>query len=360
MPDKKIRVLIVEDTLVAQKLLKSLVMSDDRFELIGVAENGKQATELIEKLKPDVVSMDILMPIMDGVEATRKIMQTNPVAVVIVSSFYQSSEIEMAMKVLEAGAVSIIPRPFGPGHSKYVQSAKQYLNTLKLMSEIKVVRRRNQDIPKQNLKVVETKQISPSRTSVQNYQALAIGASAGGPEGLITILSGLPADFPLPVFVVQHIDSHFAEGFVAWLNSSSKLPVQVAKNGEKILPGHVYLPPGDQHLMVNSNGTILTNKELPIKGLRPSVDSLFKSVAQVYGKNTLAVLLSGMGKDGAKELKNLYDLGAFTFAQDESSCLIFGMPGEAVRLGAVCKLLSPDSILIEIVNLINLQTKRYE
>ena len=352
MAHKKIKILIVEDSMVAQKLLKTLVMRDERFELIGVAENGKQACEFVEKFKPDVVSMDIQMPVMDGVEATRKIMRENPVPIVIVSSFYQSSEIEMAMRVLEAGSVSILPRPYGPGHPKYEQSARQYLNTLKLMSEIKVVRRKNDDIPKPVHTVSPIQPTLSEKCINQNFEVLAIGASAGGPEGLTTILSGLPGDFPLPVFIVQHIDSHFAEGFASWLNTSSKLPVSIAVNGEKALPGHVYLPPGDHHLIVNSNGTISTTKALPFNGLRPSVDLLFRSIAQVYGRKSLAVLLSGMGKDGAIELKNLFDLGAYTIAQDENSCLVFGMPGEAAKIGAVCKLLSPASIVLEINKLI--------
>jgi len=352
MSENKIKVLIVEDTLVAQKLLSKMIVNDERFELIDVVENGKLACEYVQRYKPDVISMDIIMPVMDGVEATRKIMRENPVPIVIVSSLYQVSEIDMAMKVFEAGAVSIIPRPYGPGHQKYDWSARQYLNTLKSMSEIKVVRRNGLEYKKNDQKEIDTKYNSSDKQYNQHFEVLAIGASAGGPEGLSTILSGLPIDFPVPVFIVQHIDSHFAEGFASWLNTSSNLPVSIAKNGEKALPGHVYLPLGNQHLTVTENGIISTNLEITINGLRPSVDVLFRSIANVYGKNSLAVLLSGMGKDGAVGLKNLFDLGAFTIAQDENSCLVFGMPGEAAKIGAVCKLLSPPQILLEINKLI--------
>ena len=352
MPRKKISVLIVEDTLVAQQLLKGIVLSDDRFELMGMAVNGKEAFEFVNKFHPDVVSMDISMPVMDGVEATRQIMRECPVPVVIVSSYYQSSEIEMAMKVMQAGAVSIIPRPLGPGHPKFSQSSQQYLNTLLLMSEIKVVKRRN-DTPIQP----KTAQIVQPAVYIKpdmEYKVLAIGASAGGPEGLTTILSGLPIDFPLPVFIVQHIDSHFSEGFATWLSGYSKLPVVVPVNGQKMVSGTVYLPPGDHHLMVAKNRTITVTKDLPTKGLRPSVSVLFKSIANVFGANSVAVLLSGMGKDGAAELKQLFDLGAFTIVQDEASSLVFGMPGEAVKLGAACKILAPPDIVSEINRLINL------
>jgi two-component system chemotaxis response regulator CheB len=358
MSPKKIKVLIVEDTLVAQKLLKGLVLSDERFELIGIAENGKQAHEFVKNSIPDVVSMDILMPIMDGVEATRKIMQENPVPIVIVSSFYQSSEVEIAIKVLEAGAVTILPRPYGPGHPKYLQSGRRYLNTLQSMSEIKVVRRKREETLKPAPTIGRTVQPTSEKIEGREFKALAIGASAGGPEGLSTLLSYLPPNFPLPVFIVQHIDSHFAEGFASWLNSSSKLPVTTAINGEKAVQGHVYLPPGNHHLSVNANGTISIIKELSAKNLCPSVNTLFKSIAAVYGKNSIAVLLSGMGKDGAAELKHLFDLGAFTFAQDEMSSLVFGMPGEAVRIGAAHRILPPAAIANEINNLMNLQSNK--
>ncbi|MFZ4399699.1 MAG: chemotaxis-specific protein-glutamate methyltransferase CheB [Bacteroidales bacterium] len=351
---KKIKVLIVDDSLVTQKLLRTIVNGDDRFELTDIAENGKQAIEMIKKHQPDVVSMDIVMPIMDGIEATRIIMQENPLPVIIVSSLYQTSEIEMAMKVLEAGAVAILPRPQGPEHIKHQQTVQQYLNMLQLMSEVKVVRRKK-EITTPLIK--NSKIYNPSEqknTDNRSFQVLAIGASAGGPEGIRTILSDLPADFQLPVFIVQHIDPHFAEGFAVWLNSYSKINVSIAINGEKIIPGNAYLPPGDHHMFINKNNTIAITKDLPVKGLRPSVDLLFKSIANTYGKNSIIVLLSGMGKDGAVELKNLFDLGAYTIAQEETSCLVFGMPGEAVKLGGVCKLLSPENIIKEINNIIRL------
>ncbi len=354
MTDTKIKVLIVEDTLVAQKLLKGIITGDDRFELVGLAENGKIAIEMVKKYGPDVVSMDILMPVMDGVEACRRIMRECPVPVVIVSSFYQASEIETAMKVLEAGAVTILPKPFGPGHSKHLQTTRHYLNTLKSMAEIKVIRRNGNTPEPIKLKPAIVLPNVSEKTIRKNYKVLAIGASAGGPEGIKTILSGLDEKFPLPVFIVQHIDSHFSKGFAEWLNTYSKLPVSIAINNEKITAGHVYLPPGDHHLIVKDSNCIVISKEDAVKGLRPSVDLLFKSIGQVYGKNALVVLLSGMGKDGAAELKKLYDMGAYTMVQDEASSLVFGMPGEAVKLGGVSKLLSPENIVVEINKIMNL------
>ena len=356
----KIKVLIVEDSLVGQNLLKGLIYSDSRFELIGIAQNGRQAVEYIAREKPDVVSMDINMPVMDGVEATREIMQTHPVPIVIVSSFYNSSEVEMAMKVLTAGAVSILPRPFGPGHPKYAQTARQYLNMLKSMSEVKVVKRIRKQADYQNLQTVFSEVIKQDiksggqlKLDTFNVKIVLIGASAGGPEGIQTILSGLPENFPLPILIVQHIDANFAEGYSNWLNSTSNLPVHIAVNNDIMMPGHVYLPPGNKHIAVKSKGVISVSDAPPVKGLKPSVGVLFQSAADVYGSETLAILLSGMGRDGAAELKILRNLGAFTIAQDEQSCLVYGMPGEAVRMGAALKILPPVNIVLEINKLLS-------
>jgi two-component system chemotaxis response regulator CheB len=347
MNDRPVRVLIVEDSMVAQNLLKGIIAGDSRFEIAGIAINGRQAVEYVQTLKPDVVSMDIQMPVMDGVEATREILQVYPVPIIIVSSLYQPSEVEMAMRVLEAGAVTILPRPYGPGHPQFAQTARQYLNLLKSMSQVKVIKRR--PIQAVSPKVVEVSEYQTGTGNLtRDYKILVIGASAGGPEGIKTILSGLSPDFNLPIIIVQHIDGHFAQGFCDWLNDTSKLPVSLAGHNEMIRPGHVYLPPGDKHLVVKSKGVVDISDLPPEKGLRPSVAVLFRSVARIYGKETIALLLSGMGADGAAELKILRNEGAFTMVQDQQSCLVFGMPGAAVNLGAACKILSPDAMITEI------------
>ena len=352
MNKRKIRVLIVEDSLVVQKLLKGIISGNNEFELVGIAENGIQANDFVLKYKPDVVSMDLQMPYMDGVEACRKIMQENPVPVVIVSSLYQPSEIETAIKVLEAGAVTILPRPFGPGHSKYLQTAKHYLNTLKLMSEVKVIKRKNLNKIDNIQNRITTNKITKNNLYKNDFKIITIGASAGGPQSINTILSGLQENFPLPILLVQHIDSHFIEGFASWLNMNSKLPVIIVNQDLKLQSGNVYIPCKNHHLILKNNEVVSVSEEKSMKGICPSVDLLFKSVGDVYGKNSIAILLSGMGKDGAVELKRLYDLGAYTIAQDEESCLVFGMPGEAFKLGGVHRLLSPENIIKEINDLI--------
>ena len=349
---KKIRVLIVDDSLIGRKLLSGILADDPKFEVIGVAENGKMAYDKVVQLNPDVVSMDINMPVMDGIESTRQIMSNFPVPVVIVSSIYRETEIEMAIQELAAGAVTILPKPYGPGHPDYLKYAQKYKNTLKLMSEIKVVRRKflvsnNNSTSHADVEVC-CKEFSSFN---KNAKVLAIGSSAGGPEGLKTILSRISANFPLPILLVQHIDPNFTEGFVTWLNSFSSIAVKIAAHGEKIEPGVVYVPPGNKHLKIDLEGRVLLTSEKALSLNRPSIDALFSSLADVYKNNVIAILLSGMGKDGARELKRLKDIGSYTIVQDEESSLVYGMPGEAVKLDAVCRILSPNNIVNQLNNL---------
>ncbi len=353
--NKKIRVLIVEDTLVGQSLLKGLLAEDARFEVVGVALNGRQAVEFVASLGPDVVSMDIYMPVMDGVEATRLIMESTPVPIVIVSSFYNPSEIKMSFSILEAGALTILPRPFGPGHPQFTKTARNYRNTLKMMSEVKVAPRRkvarNSGITRPGRQdETDAGQILTGADYSQS-KIIAIGASAGGPQAIQSILQELPKSIPVPVMIVQHIDTHFAAGYADWLNTTSNLPVHIATNGEIMLPGHVYLPPGDHHLGLQRDGIIAVTTNPPEKGLRPAVGYLFNNVNLVYGKHSVCILLSGMGVDGAIELKMLRVSGALTIVQDAQTALVYGMPGEAIRLGGAVKVLPPGDIVKEIVQI---------
>jgi len=346
---KKIKVLIVEDSLVYQKLLMGILESDLEFEVVAIANNGVKAIEYVEKFKPDVVSMDISMPIMDGVEATRTIMSNNPLPIVIVSGIYNSSDIKYAIDELEAGALVVIPKPIGPGDSNFDKSSRNYRKTLKLMSEIKVIRRTRFSntclTNKQQLNI--TTDVYAKTTSI-SAKIVAIGSSAGGPEALRILLSNINADFPLPIIVAQHIDQNFVDGFANWLSSFSKLPVNIALDGEKPNTGNVYLASKGKHILINTNGTICLKEDMTGISHKPSVDLLFKSVAKAYGGNSIAIILSGMGRDGALELKTLRDMGAYTIAQDEKSCLVYGMPGEAVKIGAATQILSPEKIIYEL------------
>ncbi len=351
MPDvaRKIRVVIVEDTLVGRNFLSGILKMDPRFDIVAMAADGKQAVDMVLRYQPDVVSMDFYMPVMDGVEATRLIMQQNPVPVVVVSSFYTPSEVAMSFKVIEAGAVTIIPKPFGPGHPRFNESAQNFRNILSLMAEVKVGRRKTMPV-----KVPVAVQTNAAGIPSQDFKKgaikiIAIGASAGGPEEIRNILSNLPSTLDLPILVVQHIDPSFAQGFCEWLSLSSKLSVRLAKDGESLTPGTVYFPPGDQHLGLKNENTILVSQSPPEKGLRPSVNFMFRTVNACFGRNAMAILLSGMGSDGAQEMLALRNAGALTIAQDQNGCLIHGMPGEAIKIGAAVKVLNTSEIIREII-----------
>jgi two-component system chemotaxis response regulator CheB len=248
----------------------------------------------------------------------------------------------MAFRAIEAGALAALPVAAGIGHPEHEESAAELVRTVKLMSEVKVVRRWARH------------RVETSRPSVSlglnlpitdaEIAVVAIGASTGGPQALQSIVSGLPGDFPVPVLIVQHIAIGFIDGFVNWLGQSSRLPVRLAAHGEVTLPGNIYVAPDGYHLKAGSNRRLLLSAEEPENGLRPAVASLFRSVAKCYGCSAVGVLLSGMGKDGALELKLMKEQGAVTIAQNMESSVVHGMPGEAIKLGAATYILPPERI----------------
>jgi len=336
-----IKVLIVEDSPVAREFLTYILTSDPEIRVVGVAKNGMEALEYVRQERPDVITMDIHMPVMDGFEATRHIMETMPTPIVIVSGSTGATEVASTFRAMEAGALAVVLRPPGINHEAFEAGSRELIRTVKLMSEIKVVRR----IPR----VARDRVIAPplatqALAGAAIIQAIAIGASTGGPPVLQQILSGLPHDLPVPVLMVQHIAAGFTKGFVEWLSGTTRFPVRIASHGEYPLPGHGYVAPDGFHLGMGNGPRIVLSDHAPENGSRPSVAYLFRSVAQTLGPRAAGVLLTGMGRDGAAELKEMKDRGAVTMVQDEESSIIFGMPGEAVALNAHTYILSPDKI----------------
>lgn len=345
-----IKVLIVEDSPVVREFLVHILNADPDIQVVGTAHDGEEAIEAVRRMQPDVITMDIHMPRMDGLEATRRIMETHPTPIVIVSGSTSAHEVATTFDALEAGALATLPRPAGIGHPDYAATAKELVQTVKLMAEVKVVRR----WPRLRREAAAT---SPVKTELKRAQAkvevIAIGASTGGPPALHTIISALPRDFPAPVLIVQHMAAGFIRGFADWLAQSSRLPVQLATHGETMLPGHIYLAPDECQMIVARGGKISLTRDAPENGMRPSVSYLFRSVADVYGSHAVAGLLTGMGRDGADELKVLRDKGAITFAQDKDSSVVHGMPGEAIKLGAATLVLPPEKIAAVLTSLAN-------
>lgn len=335
-----IKVLVVEDSPVVREFLVHILGSDPGIRVVGTAHDGEEALEAIARKRPDVVTMDVHMPKMNGLDATRRIMETCPTPIVVVSGSTDPAVVATTFEAMEAGALAVLRRPAGIGHPDHEAAARELVQTVKLMSEVKVVRRwssaRRDSIARPAPPRLER---APGTCRI-----VAIGASTGGPPVLQAILSQLPADFPAPILVVQHMASGFVRGFVEWLAHSSRLPVHVAEHGEPILAGHVYVAADELQMKAGRDGRIALTREPPENGLRPSVSCLFRSVAEVYGSDAVAGLLTGMGRDGADELKLLRDKGAVTFAQDKASSVVHGMPGEAIKLDAAALVLPPDKI----------------
>jgi len=346
---KLIKVLVVDDSPVVREFLVYLLGTDPDIRVVGTANNGEEAIEAVKRYHPDVITMDIHMPQMDGIEATRRIMETEPVPIVIVSGSTDPHENTKTFRAMEAGALAVLRRPFGIGHPDYESTAKELVQTVKLMSEVRVVRRWSKKRGEPTLPSV----VKPLVEKVAKVKVIALGASTGGPPVLQTILAMLPRDFPLPILIVQHMASGFIASFVEWLSRTSALPVHVARQGELMLPGHVYVAPDECQMKVGLDGKIILTQDAPENGLRPSVSYLFRSLATVYGGDAVAGLLTGMGRDGAEELRLLKEQGAVTFAQDKDSSVVHGMPGEAIKLDAATYILAPEKIAAVLAGLVN-------
>jgi len=347
-----IKVLIVDDSVVAQKLMEFIFQQDPKITVIGTAQNGKEAILAVQDKKPDLVTMDINMPVMNGFEATRIIMETTPVPILIVTGNENIKEVATSFAAIEAGALTLMARPPGIHHPEFETSAKALCDAVKTYAEIKLVRRYHKPIDQSvlNENLYGTRKIEPLQDQIK---LVAIGASTGGPIAIQTLLFGFGNNFPLPVVIVQHIARGFSLGFADWLRETTGFLIHVADEGENLLPGHAYIAPDGCQMGVNDCNQITLIHDHQENGLCPSVAYLFRSVRQVYKNRVIAILLTGMGRDGADELKRLKDCGAVTIAQDEESSVIFGMPEVAIRLGAATYILSPKQIVDTVYSFIS-------
>jgi two-component system chemotaxis response regulator CheB len=348
MANQAIKVLVADDSAVTRMLLVHLLESDPQIRVIGAVADGQAAVDAVQTRKPDVVVMDIHMPRLDGFEATRIIMETHPVPIVICTATSNPAEVATTFRSMEAGAVACLAKPVSREHPDFEALAQNLLQTVRLMSEVKVVRR----WPRLRSTPAPTRH-APRMHAVSRLRLIGVGASTGGPPVLQSILAGLPKDFPVPLLIVQHIARGFLTGMVDWLNQTTSLQVQVAAHGMRPLPGYAYLAPDDFHLGVNAAGDMILSRQEPESGLRPAVSHLFRSLAEHCGVASVGVLLTGMGKDGALELKMMRDAGACTIAQDHASSVVHGMPGEAIALGAAVHVLPADKIAAALLAVVN-------
>ena len=343
-----IRVLIVDDEPTIRLGIRNILEDDPELTVIGEARNGEDAIGLCMKLRPDIVTMDILMPGMSGYEAIRKIMDKTPCPIVVLTSLDSKAIMEVSFKALAFGALTVLqkPRSLNPENAE----VKHLIEQIKIMAGVKVVRRHlslDSPFPRpvngRAQDTVPERHVFSSRMR-KKARLIAIGTSTGGPPALQIILSGLPSNFSLPIVIVQHISHGFISGMADWLSATTRLRCKVGEYGEVIQSGTVYLAPDETHTVVSDNGLLLLDYSDPIGGHRPSVNALFESVAKNFRAEAIGILLTGMGQDGAEGLKAMHQAGAYTIAQDEASSIVFGMPGTAVRTGAVDEVISLNLI----------------
>lgn len=360
-----IRVMVVEDSPTARNLLVTLFNQSGDIQVIGTALDGVEAVRRAAELRPDVITMDVQMPRLNGLEATRQILQIAPIPIVIVTASLNHPDMDLTFAAMRAGALSVVKKP-GLGE---MESCEQVVQTVRLMADVPVVRRWSQD---RNTKPLHSVSLPPSQPASSAAVALAsalpqrsvveppslilrpdqkkpwkmvgIASSTGGPSALVSSLKPIPADFPLPILVVQHITRGFAASLAEWLNGELKLTVRLAEQGESPAPGTVLISPDDRHMQISDRGTVLLHSSPPYKGLRPSANYLFYSLARVYGKLAIGVILTGMGDDGVDGLTELHHQGGMVLAQDEASSVVYGMPREAAERKVVDHVLPVDRV----------------
>lgn len=407
--NEPIRILIVDDSALVRRALREMLESDPIIQVVGEAANGRDALKKAAELRPNVITMDVRMPIMDGFQTTEQLMAYNPTPVLAVTALYSKDDIDISFKMLGSGALEVMEKPDISDPMAYERARRELVQRVKLLSRVRVVthlrgRRRfesaNQEMPEWSVKrtppPTPPKQPEPknfvakhSSTAISTgkpitrlpeqptppplwqtlspppevchndvtpyrphlnrlrFPVVVIGASTGGPRIVQQILKNLQETFNAAVLVVQHIAEGFSVGMVEWLAENCKLPVRLAKEGDKIQSKHVLVAPDSFHLFVKEDGTVQLDQQPMLQ--RPSVDVTMQTAAQTFGLYTTGVLLTGMGRDGAIGMQKIHLAGGYTIAQDETSCSIYGMPRAAVELNVVDDILPPEGI-IQVLN----------
>lgn len=330
----KIRVLVAEDSPTVRHYLLDILATDPAIEVVGEAQNGEQAAALCMQHRPDVVAMDMMMPVMSGLSATEYIMAHCPTPILVVSSATNRGEQVKGYEALAAGAVEMLEKPDGEVDDQVW--AENFLATLKLVSRIRVITHPRGRLNANGVTHSFVPAVPVLPESVHTtYRVIALGASTGGPSAIVEVLRPLPAALTLPILFVLHVSEPFGESFAQWLNDQIPRPVAYARDGDAVTAagGRVLMAPPGRHLIIQDGRVRLTDGP-ERHSCRPSVDLLFESIAREYGRSAMAALLTGMGRDGAKGLLDIRKAGGATFAQDETSSVVYGMPREAKLLGA--------------------------
>jgi two-component system chemotaxis response regulator CheB len=332
----QIKILVVDDSLLMQKILVDLLQSDSQISVIGTARDGEEALSKIKSLHPDVVTLDIEMPRMNGLTTVRKIMETNPLPVIMISALAQR-EAQLTLKALEFGAVDYVPKPSGP--------ISLNMNTVKTELITKVKTAASANI--RQLKPLQTEKVAAPKAKSSD-KIISIAASTGGPAAVAYILRNIPANTP-PILVVQHMQKGMTKLFSEGLNQECKIQVKEAEEGDVVQEGLALIAPGGFHMVVTKDGEINLTTAPPVNYVRPSADVTMKSAAKTYAAKNIGVVLTGMGVDGAKGIEAIKKKGGVTIAQDKKTCVVFGMPDAAIKTGCVDFVTPLESIPKEIV-----------
>jgi two-component system chemotaxis response regulator CheB len=333
----RVRVLVVDDSATSRRLLAEILRADQGIEVVGQAADGLEAVALVKRLKPDIVTMDVQMPRLDGFAATKRIMVEAPTPILITTGV-DARALSVSLEAVRVGALAVQAKPCDPMDPHFDDEARELVRQVKAMARVKVVRhyeplaRRPPAAP------------APSFDGAHGLAAevVAIAASTGGPAAIHRILSGLPSSFPLPILIVQHISRGFTPGFADWLDKASALRVKIAEEGEALQPGTAYVAVDDHHLCVTTSRRVHLSGAPAVGGFRPSGTVLFESVAMAYGRGAVAVILTGMGRDGVDGLRAIRGAGGRTFAESEQTAIVNGMPGAAVEAGLADVVLNLD------------------
>jgi two-component system chemotaxis response regulator CheB len=356
-----LRILVVDDSVLVRRLLRELLEGEPDVQVVGEAADGREALAMVPELRPDLITLDVRMPVMDGVETTRQIMAYHPTPILILTTSLSSYDVDITFQMLGAGALDVMEKPPLGDPAAVERSRLALLRKLRLLARVKVVthlrgrrgkaRSEHEELRKPVPAVTPRPQVLTTARGpashlpllTSQFPVVAIGASTGGPRVIRQILAALPVDFPAAVLVVQHIAQGFSAGMAEWLAESVALPVSLAAEGSALQPGQVLVAPDRYDLLVRGDGTLHLSG-LPLLLQRPAIDIAMQSLAAFYGPAAIGVLLTGMGRDGARGLQAIRRAGGYTIAQDAASCTIYGMPRAAMELGAAEDVLPPSQI----------------
>ncbi len=339
---KSVRVLVADDSALARSLIIDMLSGDEAIDVAGEAADGKEALEMAVTLRPDIITMDVNMPVMNGIEAIMRIMSVQPTPILVLTS---NADADTAYEAISNGALEVVQKPEAAD-----ADAMALIKKVKLLSQVKVI---SHIRGRRRAEATAPPLPADALPAAARESVIAVAASTGGPKALSVMLSAFPPDFPVPVVIAQHIDDDFLAGMASWLNGCSGVPVKVCAAGERITAGTAYLSPSKTHTRVDAAGRIELIQRRPGDIYFPSCDLLLASAARHYGENSIGVILTGIGDDGVAGMKEIKASGGFTIAQDEATSAVFGMPGNAVESGCVDRVVPVSGIFGEIMKRLN-------